>query len=119
MSKKKTTDRVRIAFGQRVRALRKSADISQMELGERAGIDHTYIGGIERGERNLSIEAIAKVAKGLGVEIVELFHFSTKKLTVTNPHLADLVALLEQRDATDTKRALELVQAVLEWKDVR
>ena len=82
-------------------------------------LDHTYIGGIERGERNLSIEAIGKVAKGLDVEIVDLFRFSAKELTITNLHLAELVALLEQRDSADAKRALELVKAVLEWKDER
>ena len=57
-----------------------------MELGEKAELDHTYIGGVERGERNLSIEAIGKLAQGLGVDIVDLFRFSFKRLTVTDPH---------------------------------
>ena len=38
-----------------------------------AGLDRTYVGGIERGERNVSLVNIAKLAKALGVSIVELF----------------------------------------------
>lgn len=44
-----------------------------MDLANRAGLDRTYIGGIERGERNLGLENIAKIAKALGVGVDELF----------------------------------------------
>ena len=71
MSKQKKIDPLRRSFGQRVRALRKRAGMSQMELGEQSGLDHTYIGGVERGERNLSIEAIGKITQGLEVEIAD------------------------------------------------
>jgi transcriptional regulator with XRE-family HTH domain len=39
-----------------------------------AGLDRTYIGGVERGERNPSLESIAKIAKALDVPIANLFH---------------------------------------------
>ena len=107
------SDRV---IGQRVRALRKAAGISQMELGEKAGLDHTYIGSVERGERNLSIEAIDKLAQGLDINIAELFRFSSKSLPVTNPHLVELVTLLEQKDAA-SRYALEFVKAMLQWNE--
>ena len=64
---------VLVAFGRRVRGLRLAMGVSQETLGERSGIHRTYIGGIERGERNLSLLNIAKVAAGLGVEIRDLF----------------------------------------------
>lgn len=60
-------------FGRRVRELRLGLGVSQEGLGERSGIHRTYIGGIERGERNISLLNIAKVAAGLGVDIRELF----------------------------------------------
>jgi transcriptional regulator with XRE-family HTH domain len=59
-------------FGERVRAYRKKAGISQEALADRCGLDRTYIGGIERGERNVSLRNIATIAHALGVVISEL-----------------------------------------------
>jgi transcriptional regulator with XRE-family HTH domain len=55
-------------IGNNVRYLRKKMGISQEELGDAAGLDRTYIGGIERGERNVSALNIAKLAKALKVK---------------------------------------------------
>ena len=60
-------------FGRRVRALRKSKGLSQEALANICNLDRTYIGGIERGERNVSLINIGKIAEGLGVPIRELF----------------------------------------------
>ena len=117
MSKQRKATALKRSFGQRVRSLRNAAGMSQMDLGERSGLDHTYVGGVERGERNLSIEAIGKLAQGLDMEISELFRFSSRQLTVPNPHLAELVALLEQRDDSDVHHALEFVTKLLHWRD--
>ena len=50
---------------------------SQEELAFRAGVHRTYLGGIERGERNPSLENIAAIAEALGVTLSELFSFDT------------------------------------------
>ena len=61
-------------FGDKVRRLRVQKGItSQMELALKVGLDRTYIGGIERGERNVALRNIEKIAKALGVSIGELF----------------------------------------------
>lgn len=65
--------RVRKSFGKRVRELRKQKGYSQEELADKAGLHRTYIGSIERGEQNVSIDNIGKIAKSLGVKINELF----------------------------------------------
>ena len=63
-------------FGNRVKNLRLQKGItSQMELSLKAGLDRTYIGGIERGERNVALRNIEKIAKALHIEIDELFKF--------------------------------------------
>jgi transcriptional regulator with XRE-family HTH domain len=63
-------------FGNKVRHLRLQKGItSQMKLSFKAGLDRTYIGGIERGERNVALKNIEKLAKALGVEIEEMFRF--------------------------------------------
>ena len=113
---KKESEALRRRFGQRARALRRAAGLSQMELGGKAGLDHTYIGGIERGERNLSLEAIGKLAAGLGVEMTDLFRFSGHKAVPADPHLSELLALLEKEGASVRQLALELVRTALRWR---
>jgi len=61
------------AFGDRVRELRAQMGLSQEELARRAKIDRTYIGGIERGERNAGIKNVHRIADALGVPAAELF----------------------------------------------
>ncbi len=60
-------------FGGRVRELRKLRGWSQEDFAFRIGLDRSYLGGVERGERNVSIENIARIAATLDVEIAELF----------------------------------------------
>lgn len=66
-------------FGARVRELRKSKDMSQELLADECKLDRTYIGGVERGERNISLANILKIAVALDIDIVELFHFQKSK----------------------------------------
>ena len=54
-------------FGNKIRVFRIKEGFSQEELGDRAGLDRSYIGGVERGERNISLINIFKLAKGLGL----------------------------------------------------
>ena len=61
-------------FGERVRELRKSKNLSQESLALVCGLDRTYIGGVERGERNISLLNIHKIAIALNVHPKELFN---------------------------------------------
>jgi transcriptional regulator with XRE-family HTH domain len=60
-------------FGARVRALREAAGMSQEELAARSGLHTTYVSGIERGQRNLGLLNVHRVADGLGVPVTRLF----------------------------------------------
>lgn len=60
-------------FAQRVRVLREEQGISQEKLAERAGLHCTYIGMVERLERNPSLICIYRIANGLGIDVKELF----------------------------------------------
>ncbi len=61
------------AFGARVRLLRLKAGLSQEKLADICGLDRTYVGGIERGERNPSLKIILGVATALRVQPSVLF----------------------------------------------
>ncbi len=63
------------SFGNKIRELRLARGLSQEELAFRAGVHRTYLGGIERGERNVALQNIAAIAKALDVELPELFKF--------------------------------------------
>lgn len=58
-----------LLFGQRVQEIRKARNLSQEKLAELAGVHRTYIGMIERAEKNITLLNIAKIAKALNVNI--------------------------------------------------
>ncbi len=66
-------DSVLVKFGNKVRQLRNEKGWSQEELSFKSGFHRTYIGMVERAERNISLKNIARIAKTFNVEIQDLF----------------------------------------------
>jgi transcriptional regulator with XRE-family HTH domain len=66
--------RIQRRFGERVREIRKEKGLSQESLALACDLDRTYVGGVERGERNISLLNIYKIAEALGVGVRELFN---------------------------------------------
>lgn len=64
--------RVQIAFGKAVRKHREAAGMSQERLADLAGIHRTYIGDVERGERNVGLVNIQRIASALGIKVSDL-----------------------------------------------
>jgi transcriptional regulator with XRE-family HTH domain len=62
-----------VAFGRRVRDIRVELGLSQEELAAKAGIDRTYISGIERGVRNISMRKLFQIADALKVDVCVFF----------------------------------------------
>ena len=60
-------------FGLTIKRLRESKGISQEKLGEMSDLHRTYIGMIERAERNITLKNIEKIAKALGTDISKIF----------------------------------------------
>ena len=65
-------DSVLVRLGLNIRNRREALDYSQETLAEKAGLDQTYISGIECGKRNPGIQNVAKLAKALGLTTAEL-----------------------------------------------
>lgn len=59
-------------FGERVRELRKKQGFSQEGFAHECGLDRTYMGGIERGERNVALRNIEQIAETLGITLAQL-----------------------------------------------
>jgi len=64
---------IQVRFGQRVRELRRDQGYSQENFAYACGLDRTYVGGIERGERNVALRNIEVIAQTLGISLEELF----------------------------------------------
>ena len=64
---------VRIRFGRALRSRRTGLGVSQEEFADLCGLDRTYVGGIERGERNVGLDNIHRLAEALKVPAADLF----------------------------------------------
>jgi len=69
--KERKTD-LKARFGQNVRQRRLKLELSQEKLAEAAGLHFTYVSSVERGERNISLENISKLANALGCTPADL-----------------------------------------------
>ena len=68
-----TKKSIAVQFGYVLRELRTEAGLSQEAFADKCGLHRTYIGSIERGEKNITIETADKIAKALGLSLSALF----------------------------------------------
>lgn len=75
-------EKIRVALGERIRELRKAAGYSQESFADHVGIHRTYGGELERGEANVTLENLVKVAAGLKISLSDLFAGVEKRAEV-------------------------------------
>lgn len=75
---RQTKEQILSAFGATLRAYRQDAGLSQEKLAAKAGLDRTYVGGAERGERNVALVNIVRLAGALGIEPSALLRFPSE-----------------------------------------
>jgi transcriptional regulator with XRE-family HTH domain len=95
------------AFGKRLRELRTAGDITQEELGRRAGLSPKYLSRMENGHVNPSLDVLHRVASGLGVAMGAFF--DQEKLTRLDD-VATILALVTAQPPAARKRALKLLK---------
>lgn len=100
--------------GDRIRRLRKDKGLSQEQLAELSGLHTNYVGQVERGEKNLTIETLQKVVVGLGVSLEEFFRYLDPMKRKDT--LGQIVEMLSERSAQDQVMALRVLQTVLDWE---
>lgn len=100
-------------LGERVRRLRKAKGLSQERLAELAGLHTNYVGQVERGEKNLTLDTLQKIVSGLDITLEELFRYvdPMKKKDA----IGLIVELLAERPIQDQQMALKVLKTVLEW----
>jgi transcriptional regulator with XRE-family HTH domain len=104
--------------GERLRGLRKERGITQEELAHLSSLHPTYIGKLERGEKNATIETIERVANALGISLEKLF--SSKEPTQVQQN--ELPLLLSEKlngiSSEGQTIILKMVELMLEWRKV-
>ena len=103
------TDTIRKKLGERIRELRKNAGLTQEELGEKAALNYKFIGELERGQVNVSLDSLARITDALGVRIGDLF--SKKKIPVQKILVKEKSCLpkFSSQDLHLIKKALRLL----------
>lgn len=104
-------------FGDRVRELRKAQGLSQEELAEKADLHFTYIGGVERGERNLSLKSIERIASALKIDIIELLalHLPEKADAKNREIISDINKLLLTKDIKILQLIMRIIRDIDAW----
>lgn len=104
--------------GARIRDIRKSKGLSQEALAEKAGFNQSYIGFIERAERNISMINLEKIAGALSVGVYELFTYLKEQegLPEESP-VKDILSLLRERDPKDVEMARNVLVEIFERMD--
>ncbi|MFI8712170.1 helix-turn-helix domain-containing protein [Brevibacillus brevis] len=101
-------------LGERIRLLRRERNLSQEQLGELAGLHTNYIGQVERGEKNVTIESLEKIAAGLRVSMDELFRYIDPMKR--EDELAQIHKLLSSRSNQDKAMVLKMIRNVFDWE---
>jgi len=74
MSDNKATLKARKIFARKLKELRVEKGLSQEELADMSGLHRTYVGSVERGERNISIDNMERLADALNIQIMDLLN---------------------------------------------
>jgi len=106
-------------IGARIREIRKTQGLTQEDVAEKAGMDFTSIGAVERGVRNLSLKGLFRVAKALNVSLEELVHLpqdtnifldKDKKMAMLR-----LEILIKDMETEELKFTLEIIERICEY----
>jgi len=98
MPKRKYMEDIRNGMGKRIKTLRKMKAFTQEELGEKAGLSYKFVGEIERGEVNPSLDSMVRIANALDITVGDLF-----------PREVDIFPQFSSQDLQLIKKALRLL----------
>lgn len=101
-----------VHIGRRIKVIREKKKITQEELEGKTGINAKYISAVERGQKNVTIKTLEKIAKGLDVELYQLFLFS-EDFTSEKAAKKALESLIKEADLKTLNLCLDFIRKAL------
>ena len=102
-------------IGQRIRNYRTQKGLSQEKLAELAGCHRTYIGQLERGEKNATLESVEKIASAMDISLSELFDKLGK--SGSNNIAAKCYDLVASKNEAEQKQLYKMLQEMDKYKN--
>ena len=106
-------DCIRFEIGSRIKSTRKKNRISQEKLAEMSGLNTSYIGQIERGDKNPSIETVYRITKALNIELSALFENLTVAENINNQYPQAVYSMMLECDEEKCKKIYHIVSLML------
>lgn len=107
-----------VKFGENLGEFRKAAGLSQEELAAQTGLPSEHIEEIERGERNLSLETVHKIATALGIDVAELVSFAETDI-IDEEYKALIIGILRNKDVEALYKVLKVLQVAYNFDEGR
>ncbi|WP_010492980.1 helix-turn-helix domain-containing protein [Paenibacillus elgii] len=107
------------SIGARIRDLRKERGMSQESLGEKGGFHYSYIGQIERGEKNIALLNLVKIATALEVSVTQLFSYvdEEEKYTDSESDLVEIVKMLREKKPQQVRMVRNVVREMFKEQE--
>lgn len=110
-------DRLVKSIGMQIRLLRKSKNLSQEELAFRAEVHPTYIGQVERGEKNLTISSLYQITNALEVSLDDFFSvIEPNQNSQENLPYQLIIKLLQDVSIADQEKLYNIIKEIVEFK---
>lgn len=105
-----------VILGDRIRNIRRERGLSQEELAHLSSLHSTYIGQIERGEKNITIESLEKVTNALNISLDELFRYIEPSYKDSDKFILNqIINKLQSKTLEQQKLLLKLIELLDEW----
>jgi transcriptional regulator with XRE-family HTH domain len=105
--------------GKKIRIIRKAKSLTQEALAEKAGLHFSYIGGLERGERNVSLDSLEKIIMALDMSAEEFFDFQIRSKSTSKKQqvIDEINQVLKVRDIKELKMIQSLSKNLFDIVD--
>lgn len=114
----KTVSRIARLVGERIRDCRKGLGLSQEQLAFKAGLNTSYMGQVERGEKSPTIDSLEKIATALDVTLEDLFSFHYNRSSKMDTTLINKIAiLLHGRTEMEQEAVYNFIKQILWFRD--
>jgi transcriptional regulator with XRE-family HTH domain len=120
MTKPANTASIKKEIGLRIRTIRKKRGLTQEDMADRCGLHWTYIGGLERGERNPTLTTMKRIADGLKTDIHTLLGrpgAAEPALSSREKKEGNILKWLRKKDDRSVDLASRLVREMVHWQD--